>query len=105
MHTVIVRRQANAAQFHGRRIEAGDAGVHEGSPVQKHLQHARTACQGQEQVNALRADFSRPSRAWRSSHLALKTVLSALAVSWAFPHLHQFQRLVGYLGGDHNARA
>src|SRR5258706_6979373 len=55
------------------------------------------------QVNALRADFARPSRAWRSSHLALKTVLSALAVSWAFPHLHQFQRLVGYLGGDHKA--
>src|SRR3989442_10415011 len=55
------------------------------------------------QVSALRADFSRPSHAWRSSNLALTAVLSARAVSWAFPHPRSLQRLVGYHDGDHNA--
>ena len=45
MHTVVARCQAQAAQFHGGRIQAGDAGVHEGRPLQKQLQHARTARQ------------------------------------------------------------
>ena len=57
------------------------------------------------QVSALQADFSGPSHAWLSSNLALKAVRSARAVSWAVPHPRSLQRLVGYLGGDHNARA
>ena len=59
----------------------------------------------QRQVSALQADFSGPSHAWLSSNLALKVVRSARAVSWAVPHPRSLQRLVGYLGGDHNARA
>jgi len=57
------------------------------------------------QVSALRADFARPSYAWRSSNLALKAILSARVVSWAVPHPRSLQRLGGYRAGDHNARA
>ena len=58
-----------------------------------------------DQVSALRADISGPSHAWLSSHLALKAVRSARAVSWAVPHPRSLQRLVGYHDGDHNALA
>src|SRR5213594_332154 len=58
-----------------------------------------------DQVSALRADFARPSYAWRSSNLALKAILSARVVSWAVPHPRSLQRLGGYRAGDHNARA
>src|SRR5439155_11409709 len=44
------------------------------------------------QVSALRADFARPSYAWRSSNLALKAILSARVVSWAVPHPRSLQR-------------
>src|SRR2546426_12066102 len=58
-----------------------------------------------DQVSALRADCSCPSRAWLSSNLTLKAVLSARAVAWAFPHPRSLQRWVGYRDGDHNALA
>jgi len=65
----------------------------------------RSARLSWNQVSALRADFARPSYAWRSSNLALKAILSARVVSWAVPHPRSLQRLGGYRAGDHNARA
>jgi hypothetical protein len=37
MHTMVARCHPQAAEFHGGGLEAGDAGVHEGCPVQKQL--------------------------------------------------------------------
>ena len=37
MHTMVARCHPQAAEFHDGGLEAGDAGVHEGCPVQKQL--------------------------------------------------------------------
>ncbi len=81
------------------------------NPVQDPPRRCRVVCLVEArtvmgvQVSALRADFARPSYAWRSSNLALKAILSARVVSWAVPHPRSLQRLGGYRAGDHNARA
>jgi hypothetical protein len=75
------------------------------SPAQVKARYRSASFVGENQVSALRADFSHPSHAWCSSNLALNAVLSARAVSWTFPHPRSLQCLVGYRDGDHNALA